>query len=136
MSFNRSKYEYFFPEKVFRCACLCTPIEKCCANGYYSLTEIVDEMCNYNFLEQDENKIFSVKCGEKNRDCIFVCERHLAIILFAKKKYSCTDIQSSVNATITYSCGKKETFCTGCIKHYLKLMYNYFYFVNFKLKYS
>ena len=22
MSFNRSKYEYFFPSKVFRCACL------------------------------------------------------------------------------------------------------------------
>ena len=88
MSFNRSKYEYFFPEKVFHCACLCAPIEKCCDNGYYFLTEIVDEMCNYNFLEQNENKIFSVKCGEKNRDCIFVCERHLAIILFAKKKYS------------------------------------------------
>ena len=91
MSFNRSKYEYFFPEKVFRCACLTVPIEKCCDHGQYSLPEIVDELNKYNFIDQDENKIFSIKCSENNRDCLFVCERHLSIILFAKKKFLCSE---------------------------------------------
>ena len=136
MSFNRAKYEYFFPLKVYRCVCLASVIEKCCDDGNYALTEIVDELNNYSFFDQDRNKIFSVKCGEQNRDCIFVCENHLAVVLFAKKKFSCTDTPSSVNATISYSCGKKDTFCTGCIKHYLTSMYHYFYFVNFDLKCS
>ena len=136
MSFNRSKYEYFFPSKVFRCVCLAQIIEKCCDNGYYSLTEIVDEISSHTFLDKDDNKIFSVKCGKQNRDCVFACKTHLGIVLFAKKKFSCTDIPSQTNTTITYNDGKKETYCVGCIKHYLKLMYHYFYFVNFDLKCS
>ena len=136
MFFNRSKYEYSFPPKVFRCACLGAIIEKCFDNGNYSLTEIADEISNHNFIGKDDNKIFSVKCGEQNRDCVFVCENHLGILLFAKKKFSCTDIPSPTNATVTYHDGKKETYCVGCIKHYLKLMYHYFYSVNFDLKCS
>ena len=92
MFFNRSKYEYSFPSKVFRCACLGAIIEKCFDNVNYSLTEIADEISNHNFIGKDDNKIFSVKCGEQNRDCVFVCENHLGILLFAKKKFSCTDI--------------------------------------------
>ena len=136
MSFNRSKYEYFFPSKVFRCACLGAIIEKCCDNGNDSLTEIADEISNQTFHGKDENKIFSVKCSEQNRDCVFTCENHLGILLFAKKKFSCTDIPSPTNTTITYHTGKKETYCVCCIKHYLKLTYHYFYFVNFDLKCS
>ena len=64
MSFNRAKYEYFFPSKVYRCVCLASVIEKCCHDGNYALTEIVDELNNYSFFDQDKNKIFSVKCGE------------------------------------------------------------------------
>ena len=94
MSFNRSKYEYFFPSKVFQCACLGQIIEHCCDNGYYSFTEIVDELNNHTFLDNDDSKIFSVKCGALNRDCIFVCEKHLGIVFFAKKKFSCTDIHN------------------------------------------
>ena len=136
MSFNRSKYEYFFPRKVFRCACLGPIIEKCCDHGYYSFTEIFDEISRNNFIDDDENKVFSVKCGDGNKDCLFACEKHVAIIIFAKKKFSCSDILSPINTTVTYSCGKKETFCIGCIKHYLKSIFHYFYFVNFDLKYS
>ena len=106
MSFNRSKYEYFFPSKVFRCACLGAIIEKCCDNGNDSLTEIADEISNQTFHGKDENKIFSVKCGEQNRDCVFTCENHLGILLFAKKKFSCTDIPSPTNTTITYHTGE------------------------------
>ena len=134
MSFNRSKYEYFFPLKVYRCACL--KIENCCDNGLYSMTEIVDELSTHTFLDNKDDKIFSVKCGELNRDCIFVCEKHLGIVFFVKKKFTCTDNPQPTNTTITYNLGKKETHCVGCIKHYLKLMYNYFYYVNFDLKCS
>ena len=136
MSFNRSKYEYFFPSKVYCCACLGEVIEKCCDNGIYSFTDIIDEIARHNFIDDDKNKIFAVKCGEQCKDCIFTCEKHLAIVLFAKKKFSCTDIPSETNITVTYCCGKEETYCVGCIKHYLKLMYGYFYFVNFDLKMS
>ena len=136
MSFNREKYEYFFPSKVYRCACLAAVIEKCFDEGNYGMVEIVDELNNYTFLDQNKNKIFSVKCGEENQDCIFICENHLAVVLFAKKESACTDTPSLVNATISYSSGKKKTFCKGCIKPYLKTMYNYFYLVDFDLKCS
>ena len=136
MSFNRAKYEYFFPSKVFRCACLGQIIENCRDNGLYSFTEIVDELSNHTFLDSDYSKVFAVKCGNLNRDCIFVCEKHLGIVLFVKKTFSCTDVPQLTNTTITYNFGKKETYCVGCIKHYLKLMYNYFYYVNFDLKCS
>ena len=136
MSFNRAKYEYFFPSKVFRCACLGQIIDNCRDNGLYSFTEIVDELSNQTFLDNDDSKIFAVKCGELNRDCIFVCKKHLGIVLFAKKTFSCTDNPQPANTTISYNDGKKETYCIGCIKHNLKLMYNYFYHVNFDLKCS
>ena len=136
MSFNRSKCEYFFPSKVFRCACLGEIIENCSQNGLYSFTEIVDEISTYTFLDNDDSKVFALKCGNLKRDCIFVCEKHLGIVLFAKKTFSCTDVPQLTNTTITYNFGKKETYCIGCIKHYLQLMYNYFYYVNFDLKCS
>ena len=40
-----------------------------CDNGYYSSTEIIDELNNHTFLDNDDNKIFFVKCGEQNVDC-------------------------------------------------------------------
>ena len=136
MSFNRAKYEYFFPSKVFRCACLGQIIDNCRDNGLYSFTEIVDKLNSNSFFDNDDSKIFSVKCGELNSAFIFVCEKHLGIVIFAKKTFLCTDNPQPVNTTISYNDGKKETYCIGCIKHYLKLMYNYFYHVNFDLKSS
>ena len=136
MSFNRSKYEYFFPSKVFRCACLGEIIQNCHDHGLYSFTEVVDELSTHTFLDNDHSEIFAVKCGNLNRGCIFVCEKHFGIVLFAKKTFSCTDVPQPTNTTITYNFGKKETYCVGCIKHYLQLMYNYFYYVNFDLKCS
>ena len=136
MSFNRAKYEYFFPSKVFRCACLGQIIDNCRDNGLYSFTEIVDKLNSNSFFDNDDSKIFSVKCGELNSAFIFVCEKHLGIVIFAKKTFSCTDNPQPVNTTISYNDGKKETYCIGCIKHYLKLMYNYFYHINFDLKSS
>ena len=136
MSFNREKYKNFFPSKVYRCVCVTGVIQECSDNGSYSLPEIVDEINNHSFFDEEKKKVFSIKCGDENKDCIFVCETHLSIVLFAKKQFACTDAPSLENTTIGYSDGKKETFCKGCIKHYLKSMYNYFYFNDFDLKCS
>ena len=134
MSFNRTKYEYFFPSKVFCCACLGEIIKKCYDHGIYSFTDIIDKIVRHNFIDDDKNKIFAVKCGEQCKDCIFTCEKHLSIILIAKKKFSYTDIPSETNITVTYCCSKEETYCVSCIKHYLKLRYTYFYFCQFWFK--
>ena len=100
------------------------------------MPKIVDEINDYSFFDEEKKKVFSIKCGDENKDCIFICETHLSIVLFAKKQFACTDAPSLENTTIAYSDGKKETFCKGCIKHYLKSMYNYFYFNDFDLKCS
>ena len=136
MSFNRDKNQYFFPSKVYRCVCVGNVIQKIFDHGSHSLVEIVDEIDKYSFFDEKKKNIFCIKCGDENKDCIFIREDHLAIVLFAKKKFTCTETPCLVNTTISYCSGKKETFCKGCIKHYLKTMYNYFYFVNFDLKCS
>ena len=136
MSFNREKYKNFFPSKVYRCVCVTGVIQECSDNGSYSLPEIVDEINNHSFFDEEKKKVFSIKYGDENKDCIFICETHLSIVLFAKKQFACTDAPSLENTTIAYCDGKKETFCKGCIKHYLKSMYNYFYFNDFDLKCS
>ena len=135
MSFNREKYEYFFPSKVYHCVCVAEVVQKCLEEDKFSLVDIVDEISEQSFFKTEKNKVFSIKCGEENKDALFICENHLAIVLFAKKKFWCTEEPSLTNITLTYDDGKK-TFCKGCIKHYLKTMYTYFYFHDFNLKCS
>ena len=101
MSFNGEKYEYFFPSKVYRCVYVANVMQKCFDEGSYSLVETVDEIKNYSFFDKDKNKVLSIKCGEENRDCIFICENHLTMVLLAKKNFASTDTPSLVNATIS-----------------------------------
>ena len=136
MSFNREKFEYFFPSKVYWCVCVADVVQKYLEEEKFSLVDIVDEINEHSFFNTDKNKVFSIKCGEENKDAILICENHLAVALFAKKKFWCTEAASLTNTTITYNGGKEETFCKGCIKHYLKTMYSYFYFHDFTLKCS
>ena len=126
MSFNREKNEYFFPSKVYRFACLGEVIDICYHNGLHSFTEIYDEVTEFAYA--NDHKVFSVKCGESKKDTIFTCENHLAIILLAKKKYTCTDKPTFTNTTVNYTSSnrKEETYCTGCIRHYLRLTFEYF----------
>ena len=135
MSFNREKYEYFFPSKVYRCACLGGIVQNTYDHGHYSLHEIVNDMTEHSFFDE-KKKVFSAKFGAENKECIFVCETHLCVVLLAKKEFACTDVEGPENITAVYSNGKKETFCKGCIKHDLKIMYYYFVFVDFNLKCS
>ena len=136
MSFNREKYEYFFPSNVYRCSCVGDVIQKCLEEDKFTFVDIVDEFNEHSFFNTDSNKVFSIKCGEENKDVLFICENHLAIALFAKKKFWCTEKPSLTNTTLICSGGKTEIFCKGCIKHYSKSMYVYFYFHDFTLKCS
>ena len=127
MKSNRQKYEYFFPRKVYRCACLSHVIQESFDDGSHSLVDTLDNIKKFDFLDV---KVFCVKCGNDNKDCIFVCERHLAIVLLVKRKFVCTQTENAETSTVVFD-GKKEIYCKGCIKHYLKLMFHYFYFVDF-----
>ena len=136
MEFNCQKYEHFFPRKVYWCACLAEVIQKSLYNGNHSLVDILDNINNFKFYDECgkllAGKVFSVKRGDNNKDCIFLCEKHLAIVLLAKMQFVCTQTENSETATVNYDVGKKERYCKGCIEHYFKLMFNYFYFVNFE----
>ena len=127
MESNRQKYEYFFPRKFYHCACLSHVIQESFDDGNHSLVDVLDNIKKFDFLDV---KVFCVKCGNDNKDCIFVCERHLAIVLLVKRKFVCTQTENAETATVVFD-GKKEIYCNGCIKHYLKLMFHYFYFVDF-----
>ena len=37
MGYDKRKYEYFFPQKVYRCVCLGSVITSCLVDGIYSL---------------------------------------------------------------------------------------------------
>ena len=126
------KYEYFLPRKVYQCVCLFQAIEESFDSGEHSLVEILNNIKNFKFIAhyyEPLAKVSCVTCGDERKDCIFVCEKHLAIVLLAKRKFVCTQSENSETATVEFD-GKKEIYCKGCIKHYLRLMFNYFYFVD------
>ena len=135
MAWNREKNASFFPSKVFRCPCLMQVIDYCFKNGIFSFTDIYDKVHNYVVADSDIEKVFSIKCGKQNKNCMFVCEKHVKIITCAKKKYNCTEKPRFNNTTVIYNstAGKShsETFCTGCIKRYLRLSTKYFYYKKF-----
>ena len=135
MSLNREKHSNFFPSKVYRCPCLMAIVNDCYENDLNSFVEIHDEVWNFVLNDSDIGKVFAVKCGENLKDCIFVCEKHLSIIIFGKKQFNCTDEPSFDNVTLFYNEDKKtcngETYCKGCIKHYLRESICYFYFKEF-----
>ena len=98
------------------------------------MVDILDNI-NINFLDASEllaDKIFCVKCSEEKKDCVFVCEKHLAIVLLAKRKFVCTQSENAETATVKYDVDKKEIYCKGCTIQYLRLMFNYFHFVDFE----
>ena len=128
------KYEYFLPRKVYQCVCLFQAIEESFDSGEHSLVGILNNIKNFKFIAhyyEPLAKVSCVTCGDERKDCIFVCEKHLAIVLLAKRKFICTQSENSETATVEFD-GKKEIYCKGCIKHYLRLMFNYFYFVDFE----
>ena len=110
MELNRQKYEYFFPRKIYSCACLSKVIQECFDDGDHSLVDILDNIKDFDFLGSSEllaDRIFCVKCGEEKKDYIFLCEKHLAIVLLAKRKIVCTQSENAKTATVEFD-GKKD----------------------------
>ena len=82
------KYEYFFPRKVYQCACLFQVIKESFHSGDHSLVEILNNIKNFDFFARYYEplvKVFCVTCGDERKDCIFVWEKHLAIVLLQKE---------------------------------------------------
>ena len=133
MLYDRRKFEYFFPRKVYRCACLGQVITSCLHNGIYALSDIIDEIKQ---VECDESKrIFCVKCGQNNADVVFSCANHMSILIIVAMRYYCTEPPNETNVTIDIFDGSK-TYCCACIRKYLREMYHYFHFLNFDLNFS
>ena len=110
MSFNREKYENFFPSKVYCCICITGVIQEYFENGSHSLPEIVDEINDHSFFDEEKKKAFSIKCGDENKDCIFICKTHLSIVLFAKKQFACIDAPSLENTKLLTLMVRKRHF--------------------------
>ena len=135
MPLNREKHSNFFLLRVYRCPCLLSVIDDCHQNDLNSYVEIHDEVWDFALEKSDIGKVFAVKCGEKLKDCIFCCEKHLSVIILGMKKFDCTDDQFFDNLTVYYNESKEmcigKTFCKGCIKNYLRKSICYFYFKEF-----
>ena len=59
-------------------------IQECFDNGSHSLPEIVDEIIDHSFFDEEKKKVFSIKCGDENKDFIFICKTHLSIVFLQK----------------------------------------------------
>ena len=59
----------------------------------------------------------------------------MTVILFVARRYTCTEAPSDTNVTINIF-NTTQTYCSGCIKKYLREMYHYFHFVNFDFDFS
>ena len=110
------------------------PVEESFNVGEHSLLDILFYIKNFDFAgcnyELLSDKIFCVTVGEEKKDCFFECEKHVAIVLLVKRKIACTMTEKENTDTIEYN-NKKEVYCHACIKHYMRLMYSYFHFVDF-----
>ena len=135
MSLNAENYSIFFPKKVFRCPCLLSVIDDCHENDLNSFVEIYEEVVHFS-VERGLGKIFAMKCGEELNDCIFCCHNCVSVIILGMKDYDCTDTEMAFdNLTIFFNKSETsvvgKTFCKGCIKHYLRKPFTYFYFKEF-----
>ena len=115
------------------------PVEESFNVGEHSLLHILFYIKNFDFAglnyELLSDKILCVKVAEEKKDCFLECEKHVAIVLLVKRKIVCTTTEKENTATVEYN-NKKEVYCHGCIKHYMRLMYSYFHFVDFFLYFN
>ena len=130
MGYDRQKYEYFFPRKVYQCPCLGAVITSCLHDGIYSLADICDEITQTDCTESQ--KVYCTKCGNDKQSVVFSCGQHMAMIILAVKRYDCTVSPNKGSVTIEFY-DESKTYCRGCIKKYLQEMYYYYHFLHFDL---
>ena len=120
---GQPKYKNFYPQKVYRCACLARIIGSCLVNEIYSLVDICKKV-----NETIREEIYCVKCGENQQNAIFSCTDHMPMVIFAVET-------SQSTGTISFR-DETKTYCPICVKKYLQEMYHRFEHVNFKLKHK
>ena len=107
----------FFPEIVYRCDCLIEPIACCFNKKTYSFKDICNEINKMN-----GEKIYSVKCGEDDKDIVLSCSAHMPMGIFA--------VQLSANDAVVLL--ETKNSCLTCIRKYLRENYYLFKHVIFK----
>ena len=107
----------FFPEIVYRCDCLVDPIASCLAKKTYSFKDICNEINEIN-----GEKIYSVKCGEDDKDVVLSCSAHMPMGIFA--------VQLTANDAVVLL--ETKNSCLTCIRKYLRENYYLFKHVIFK----
>ena len=86
-----AKYEFFFPKKVYCCFYILNPVEQSFQSGEHSLADILYSIINFEYnLSLLSGNIFCTKVGEKRKDCLIICQAHLAIVLLLSRKFLCT----------------------------------------------
>ena len=134
MVYDRRKYEYFFPKKVYRCACLGKVISSCFQHGIYALSDIIDKIKETECTET--RKIFCVKCGQHDENVVFSCADHMSVLVIVAMRYKCTELPNETNITVSIFDSGHQTYCRGCIRKCLREMYYYYHFLNFDLQFS
>ena len=130
MNSKIEKYEFLFPKRVYRCSWLHAAIEECFVNDKCSIGDIACYLKDIDFKNVLSTRIFSTRVGKNKEHCLFTCEQHLKTVLLAAEKNVCTSPENDDTVSFEYSY-KKEVYCKGCLKQYMRLLYSYFYFVEF-----
>ena len=127
---NSQKYEFVFPERVYRCPCLRLAIEEYFFNEENSsIADIASYLANFEFKNKLlMSRIFSTKVCKYKEHCLFSCEGHLRTIILGMRKFVCTSVENEQTVSIEYS-NKKEMHCIGCVRHYMFSAYNFLEFV-------
>ena len=132
MNSKIQKYEFLFPERVYRCPSLCLAIEECFFNEENSsIADIAYYLADFEFKNKLlMSRIFSTRVGENKEHCLFTCEAHLRTIILGMRKFVCTSVENEQTVSVEYS-NKKEVYCIDSARHYMLLAYNFFEFVQF-----
>ena len=107
----------FFPELVYRCDCLTDAIASCLSKETLSFKDICKEV-----NEIKGGRIYSVKCGENDKDVVLSCIDHMPMGIFA--------VQLTANDAVVLL--ETKNSCLTCIRKYLLENYYIFKHVIFK----
>ena len=110
--------------------CFQAALEECFNNEDYSIADISCYLKDIDSKNVLSTRIFSTRVCENKEHYLFTCEQHLKTVLLASEKNVSTSPENDDTLSFEYSY-KKEAYCKGCLKQYMRLLCSYFYFVEF-----
>ena len=132
MNSEIQNYDFLFPKRVYHCICLCQAIEECLDNGEEGFLDIVFYL---NHFDHKNGlllpRIFSTIVGQNKEHCFFVCEAHLGNVILGIRDFKCTASENDEETVCVDYYSKKEFHCPGCVRHYMELMYIWFFLFIF-----